>query len=411
MKPEESVQLHGTLLSSYSVLCKSMIGSGIFAMAGACNHFGLIPGVLALCIAAGITWLSLHVLSILALEYRLENPSFYSVSENILPRAKWVLDVALIINCFGAAVAYVITSGTLMSFAICAMFNIAKDAAFGQTQIAMIVQAVMILALAPLCMMKEISSTKIANLIGLTCLLYIVIVTFVYAEPAAHTGDSSLMWPTSFLTAIGSFPTFIFAFACQQNVFTVANELKDASRKRLSIVCASSTLTGFLVYVPMMLIPFLTYGRGVEDNYLKNLDQVGAVDVPVIIAFVLASISVSISYVLQVHPVRRSVVSLVFGAKEMAPRKERSVRVGLVTLIMVLSYALAVGLGSNLSLPINLAGLLGGNTMCFVMPFLMYNRRYGWRSGLSRLLAVVLAFCLALYPLCLTGIIYEYTHS
>jgi amino acid permease len=411
LKQEEAVPHHGTLLSSYSVLCKSMIGSGIFAMAGACGQFGLIPGVLALCIAAGITWLSLHVLSILALEYRLENPSFYSVSEKILPRAKWVLDVALIINCFGAAVAYVITSGTLMSFAICAMFKIPKDAAFGQSQIAMIVQAVMILALAPLCMLKEISSTKVANLIGLTCLLYIVIVTFVYANPSANAGDSDLLWPASFLGAMGSFPTFIFAFACQQNVFTVANELADASRKRLAIVCASSTLTGFLVYVPMMLIPFLTYGRGVEDNYLKNLDTDGSIDVPVILAFVLASFSVSISYVLQVHPVRRSVISLIFGAKEMATRKERTVRIGMVTLIMVASYALAVGLGSNLSLPINLAGLLGGNTMCFVMPFLMFLRRYGWRSPFAITLACVLAFCLALYPLCLTGIIYDFTRS
>ena len=407
---EYQQEQRGTLLSSYSVLCKSMIGSGIFSMARACSKFGVVPGLISLCLAAGITWLSLHVLSILALEYRVENPTFYSVSEKIMPRAKWVVDAALIINCFGAAVAYVITSGYLMSFAIIAMFSMDMEhSAIKQHHIAMIVQAVMVASLAPLCMMKEISATKIANMIGLTCLLYIVVVTFVYTGSEA-SADADLLYPTNPLVAMGSFPTFIFAFACQQNVFTVANELKGANMKRLSTVCVSSTLTGFLVYVPMMLLPFLTFGRGVAPNYLYNLDTDGKVDVPIIVAFVLASISVSISYVLQVQPVRRSLVSLLYGSEPPTGRKESSVRIGLVTLILLTTYGLAVGIGNDMSLPINIAGILGGNTMCFVMPFLLYLRRYGmdrWRSWLSIAVAAVLAFCLCLYPVCLTGIIYE----
>lgn len=386
-------------------------------MALACAKFGIIPGVIALCFAAGLTWLSLHVLSILALEYRSESPSFYSVSEKIMPRARWVVDVALIINCFGAAVAYVMTSGTLMSAAISAIFHLeTSQSGLGKHHISMIVQAVMILALAPLCMLKEITATKIANLVGLTCLLYIVIVTFCYTDVSRNTGNTSLLYPSSALAAMGSFPTFIFAFACQQNVFPVANELKNASIRRLNVVCGASTATGFLVYIPMAILPFLTFGLGIKSNYLYNLDTDGSVDLPIIIAYILASISVSISYVLQVQPVRRSLISLIYGSQELSDKKERSVRILLVTVIMLTSYGLAVGIGEDLSLPINVAGLLGGNTMCFVMPFSLYLRRYGlrWRRDSDRTIdwfkiaiTAVLCICLALYPICLTGIIYQ----
>jgi amino acid permease len=405
---------HGTILSGYSVLCKSMIGSGIFSMASAFSNFGLIPGVIALCFAAAITWLSLHVLCGLALAFRQDNPSFYIVSEKILPRARWVLDIALIINCFGAAVAYVITSGTLMAKAIVTMFSLSEVGGMGERHIAMIVQAVMILCLAPLCMLKEISATKFANLVGLSCLLYIVIVTFFYTDPSKFAGNSALLYPSSALAAMGSFPTFVFAFACQMNMFQIANEMKNANMRRLGAVSAISTATGFIVYIPMAIIPFLTFGFGVESNYLYNLDTDGHVDVPVIIAYIFASLSVSISYVLQVHPVRRSLVSLIWGSRVLDGAKEKSIRIGLVTTIMLASYGFAVGIGKNLSLPINVAGLLGGNTMCFVMPFMLFMQYHGWSwrkgEGLDWMkisVTAVLIICLALYPICLTGIIHE----
>ena len=420
IQPTEKVfhdERSGSVLSSYSVLCKSMIGSGIFSMTYSCAKFGIIPGTFALCVAAGITWLSLHVLSILALEFRAENPSFYSVSEKIMPRARWVVDVALVINCFGAAVAYVITSGTLMSFAIVAMFNIdVKTSSVGREHIAMMVQAVMILSLAPLCMMKEISSTKLANLVGLACLLYIVVTTLFYTDLSANAGDSSLLYPRNAFLAMGAFPTFIFAFACQQNVFPVANELRNANMKRLGVVCAASTASGFLVYVPMMLLPFLTFGRGVESNYLYNLYKTRKFDIPIILALVAASVSVSISFVLQVQPTRRSIMSLVYGSEQLSGSKEAKVRVGIVTVILLSAFGLAVGIGDDLSFPINVAGLLGGNTMCFVMPFVLYLKWNGlrWRkqstgepNWLSIAVISVLGFCLALYPVCLTGILWE----
>ena len=316
----------GTVLSGFSVITKSMIGSGIFSMSCACGKFGILAGVFFLLLAAGITWLSLRVLSILALEYRNETPTFYSVSEKIMPRARWVVDAALVINCLGAAIVYVQTAGNLMAQASTSIF----PSPMAENHVALIVEAIMVVGLAPLCMMKEISATKIPNLVGLSCLLYIVICTFFYTNTEQAT--SSLLYPVDPLIALGSFPTFIFAFACQQNMFTVANELQNATPKRLNAVSIASTLTGLIVYMPMMILPFLTFGRNIKSNYLYNMESG---EVPIKIAYVLASISVSISFVLQVHPVRRSIISLVYGSKPPRGKKELSLRIAFVTAILL----------------------------------------------------------------------------
>ena len=253
-------------------------------MAYGCKDFGILLGVGLLILAASVTWLSLRVLSYLALEYKDSNPSFYSVSETLMPNLKWLIDVALIINCFGGVVAYVQTIGKLLSEGLMGVIQW-NEADLSKANAALIIQACVLLVLAPLCMMKEISSTKIANMIGLGCIGYIVIMTFFYTPCDAVS--SELLEPGSIIGAFGSFPTFIFAYACQQNIFSISNELKDSSLKRLNVISVASTLTGFIIYLPVMLLPYLTFGKAIKSNYLYNLDST---NIPVVIAFIFASL-------------------------------------------------------------------------------------------------------------------------
>jgi len=381
----------------------------MFAMAAGCASFGIILGIGFLVLAAAITWLSLRVLAMMALDYKDSKPTFYSVSSDLMPKAKWVIDVALIINCFGGCIVYVQSFGKLMMEAFANMFFDSKDTMGWWTEesMSLIIQVVILAILTPLCMMKEISGTKIPNMIGLLCIVYIVIMTFFYTPCTMLTTD--LLKPGNVLRAFGSFPTFIFAYACQQNVFSVSNELKDVSMKRLNAVSIASTVTGFIIYLPIMLLPFMTFGVDVESNYLYNLASNNGKDIPVIIAFICASLSVSISYVLLMQPVRCSIMSLAFGENQPTGKKEKLIRYALVFGLVGVSFALAYVLGKSVSLPVNLAGLLGGNTMCFVMPFLLYFKKYGFdkTNKFSMAVMVTLCFCILLYPICLTGIIYD----
>jgi len=405
MKPVMSEKT-GTVMAGYTVITKSMIGAGMFSMAFGCADFGIVLGIMLLILAAAVTWLSLRVLSYLALDFKDTSPTFYSVSEAIMPKLKWLIDVALIINCFGGVIAYVQTFGKLLSEGLIGIFAWDTNT-LSKSNTALIIQGCILLILAPLCMMKEISSTKIANMVGLGCITYILIMTFFYTPCDAAGTD--LLTPGSILGAFGSFPTFIFAYACQQNMFPVSNELKDSNMKRLNTIAVASTLTGFIIYLPVMLLPYLTFGANIKSNYLYNLAPAeGSIPVPVVIAFIFASLSVSISYVLLLQPVRCSIMSLAYGNNQPTGHKEKTIRIALVTFLMLASFGMAVALGENLGLPINIAGLLGGNTMCFVMPFMLYLKKYGFDRSNKFSVAVLatLVFCILLYPICLSGIIY-----
>ena len=395
----------GTIASGYSILTKSMIGSGIFVMAFACSKFGVIVACFMLFLAAIVTWISLRTLSVLAIEFKDTQPSFYSISEAIIPKMKWVIDAAVILNCLGASSGYVITAGDLVSSGLISIFGWNLNT-FSLESTKVVVQAGMLLMLAPLCFMKQISGTRIANFVGLGSLLYIAIVTFVYSDLSKSSND--LLYMNNFLSAIGAFPTFIFAFACQMNVFEIANELKNPSVKRMNAISLSATLTGLIIYIPIMILPYLTFGSDIKSNYLSNMD--GHL-VPVQIAYLLAGLSVSISYVLQVHPVRRSLLSIYYGAR--VPKNSEEVRNRYIVAagIILTTFGIAVGL-KKIDVVTNFTGLLGGNTMCFLMPSILYLKHFGFKKDVFSIAVVaVLIFSLALYPLCLTGIIYDIVNA
>jgi amino acid permease len=401
-----AVEKTGTFISGYSVITKSMIGAGMFAMAAGCLNFGLIMGCLFLMLAGAITWLSLKVLSVLALDFAGTTPTFYSVSESIMPRAKWVVDAALVINCWGGNIAYIQMAGSWMTSGLYGFIQW-DTASFSLDTFKIVIQLAILGLLAPLCMMKTISGTKIANLVGMACIAFILVMTFFFTPCSRASSD--LLAPGNALRAFGSFPTFIFAYACQQNAFTVANELKDASQKKLDRISFASVATGFLIYLPVMILPLLTFGGSIKDNYLDNLAIEYPESVVLRIGFILASLSVSISYVLLMLPVRNSLMSLIFGSNQPTGKKEVTYRVSITAIMMGGSFLLAWALASNSSLPINLAGLLGGNTMCFVMPFMLYLTKYGFNKNnkFSIFVLATLGFCILLYPICLTGIIYD----
>ena len=114
---------------------------------------------------------------------------------------------------------------------------------------------------------------------------------------------------------------------------------------------------------------------------------------------------------LQVHPLRRSILSLYYGARVPSGKEELRNRTIVVVACLLATFGIAVGL-NKIDVVTNFTGLLGGNTMCFFMPSVLYLRHFGIRRdafGIAVLL--VLIFSIVLYPLCLTGIIYDMVNA
>jgi len=393
---------NGSVFSGYTVMAKSMIGSGILSITFACAGTGLILGIFMLLLAALLTWLSLHVISKLSLEFPDQQVSFYSITQRVLPKYSWTLDTAVLLDCIGSAVCFIHIMGTLLAHAFIELFTITS---VSERVMTIITQTGLVAIMFPLSLMKDITDTKIINIIGLICLIYVAILSVVFTDFTTYSTD--LLWPTSFTQILIAFPIMIFAFSCQQNILAVVSEMKNPTMKRLDTITGSAINTGLLLYVPVMIFPFITFGRNVNAPTIFGLLPRG--HPAVIVGMFAAAISVGISYILVVFPIRASMMSLMYRTNQPTGRKELMVRVLLVTGIVLVSLGTAIGVGKNYGYAISFTGLLGANTCGFVMPCILYLKHFGidWRSVSSVSILLMLVFCIALYPLGITAAVLE----
>lgn len=393
---------HGSVFSGYTVMAKSLLGSGMLSIAFACAKSGLIIGVILLVFAAVLTWISLHVISKLCLEFPSTDITFYSITERVLPRFRWLLDVAVIIDCLGSAICFVQVMGGLLGDAFEHMFGLGP---FSKWSLDVLVQCCLVLLLYPLCLMKEITNTKIANIIGLTCLVYVTVLAMVYTDVSKFA--STMLYPKngSIWAVVSAFPVMIFAFSCQQNLLSVASEMKGATIGKLSIVTVGAVGTGLLLYVPIMILPFVTFGY--PGPKAQTIFDLLPQTTPVKIGMICASLAVSISFVLVIHPIRRSVMSLVYGSEFPTGSIEFRARIIIVTVIVAVSVGVAIAAGKSLDTTLAFTGLLGATTCGFTMPCVLFLVHFGFsaKSAISVTVAVMLVFCILLYPLGITAII------
>lgn len=395
----------GEIFAGYSVLTKSMIGSGMLGMAYVCARYGLVLGMVALMACGVMTWFSLYILSILAVGHPTSYLSFYSVANSIDSRVAVLLDISLVVNCWGSATSYMLLMGTSIGLFL---HRVAPDAFPDEKDFKMMAAIRVISALVFVypAFMKQINKTVVLNAVGLLCLVYITVTALASTDVSKY--DSELAGPGSFVDIVENFPSFFFAYACQHNIFSVASEMRKMTLRRLNVMSILSTMTGFVIYFPLMVFPFISYGRGVDSTILSELPK----NTAVLIAFIATYLSVAISYVLSIHPLRRGLLSLWYksGVPSEGPEELKS-RIVATTGAIVLGCGTAL-LPIKFNLVLALAGLIGCNTMCFVVPLYLYLKKRNWfvtrsKDPMALATAGMLVFCLALYPLVLGCIIYN----
>jgi amino acid permease len=375
-------------------------------------QFGLVLAVVFMAISCFLTLLSLNVLAMLALEFKAVSPrerlTFASVSCMILPRFGWVLDASVLILCSGAMIAYLSNSSNLFAQAFYSIFQWDLTS-LSLRSTSFVCAAAMLLCILPLSLSRRMSSTTIASIFGLSCIFYIVFMTMFYSPcTAAKTDFAKLLRPAGIFQVFATFPVMVFCYACQFSVFHIVNELQDANRTRLNLVFVTALVTCSSIYAVSMLLPFLTFGADVKQSFLQSIRRPdGSQEIPLIVAFIFAGLALSVSYALMSLPVRVSILTFVFGNKQPDGSREVRWRVFIVICIILVSFGCSAALGDNLSLPIEIAGLLGGNTLGFVFPFTLYLKHYGLKNDkplLSMAVLMSLVFCCLLYPICLVGI-------
>ena len=333
-----------SLSSCISNLANTILGAGMLGLPHAFAMAGFIPGTLMLILFGGFSSLGLFLLT-QAADRSGRPATFYAVAEVALPGRSLglAIDLAIGIKCFGVATSYLIVIGDSMPKAM---------EAFGASGFVLerrlwTVGAAILVA--PLTYCKRVDALKFTSAIALACVLFVVLLVFLFATRVSpdfqSCNPSPPMLPpmlpplpplsppkppsapplppvsppcrlptveaAPILDVLRAVPIFVFSYTCHQNIVSITNELHQPTRARTGLVILASVLGALSIYLLISVSGYITFGPVVAPDVLATYPS-GAL---VAVARIAISLVVTFSYPLQSHPSRGCILSLIAAAR------------------------------------------------------------------------------------------------
>ncbi|WPK24919.1 hypothetical protein PUMCH_002218 [Australozyma saopauloensis] len=297
-----------TIRSGSINLLNTIIGAGILAMPYGLMSNGLIFGSVL------IVWSSLTSSFGLYLQNKVAKytgqqgaVSYFSLCQLTYPQLSIIFDGAIAIKCFGVGVSYLVVIGDLMP-KIAESLGCAEDSWFMERNLW--ISLFMFLIVTPLSYLKKMDSLKYASVVALVSVVYLICLVISHFFLDKNPNPVSIhLGPVSWRLTLASFPIFVFAYTCHQNMFAILNELepseKDGSQTRQSnIIIRNAILIACGSYLVVGILGYLTFGDAVNANIITMYPKDS---IPSLIGRLCIVIMVSLSFPLQCHPCRGSV--------------------------------------------------------------------------------------------------------
>ena len=383
---EADLRNRATWLSCYINLTSTILGAGMLGLPYAYANMGWILGTLLIIVCGTAATFALYFLAVCAKKTDLPS-SFYTVAKVAAPQYSFIIDAIIAIKCFGVATSYLVVIGDLMPLSIHNMFP--DSPSWHQRNVWV---GLGFCIVAPLACLRSLDSLRWTSGLSGFFLFFLLTLVVAYAMPDISGYDPCL--GETYLDSTGSsessschghrdwllvtpsafhvMPIFVFGYACQQNTFSIVNELQNPTIERITSVCVASTSTAIVVYIVMASAGYLAYGDTVKSNILISYPD----NVITSAARVFVSLVVAFHFPLQAHPARRSVLSLLTywldGGQENGNLVVYYTRYA-VTTVVFLACSLAIALTvSDLGLMLSLVGATGSTMISYVLPGWFY---------------------------------------
>jgi len=390
--------------SGAAVLANTLLGgSGLLGVPHAFATAGYGLGLALLVVFGTCSAFGCHLLQCSARRIGEAPCSFYSVSNAVAPRWTWLIDGAVMVKCFGVATSYLIIVGDLGPPAlemlglqvhrwevICLGFCVA----------------------ASLACLRNLSGLKFTAVLSLAIVVWTTVLIALYVirpskdfNPCGRSSDEDLPCNgadfepivTDHPLALGkALPVFIFAFTCQQNIFTICNEVKNSTRGRIDRIIVAAYLIAGLSFCFAAVLGYWTFGNEIPSDVLKGYPETYLVAATRLLYCLLALFS----YPLQIHPSRNSALALMDLVRPSA--SGGSTRWAVVTVLeLVASLAVAITV-LDLGKILGVVGATGSTMVSYILPGLVYSQAFPHfhaKRGLA--IGMLLLGCLIM-PTCLT---------
>lgn len=403
-----------TVFSSWCVLTNTLLGVGVLGLPFAVSSLGLALGVGLLFAAGLIGATALHFLNEIAIASvrGSQGPaeiSFYYVCVKVVPGARYVVDVALCVKCFGVATSYLQVIGqsatALVEELVLPPLGYTVD---HQILRACVMSLTLGVVIAPSVFHKRITKTASSNLFAICSWLYITCLVLYYALFRSDIGSHSnwqVLPPDTMTPGVlfSSVPVFIFCFTCHQNLFPIANELKQRTVGRLDTVTFGAVSAALALYFCVGCGGYITYGTNLQANFMAALPH----EAPVLFGQVLISIAIVFTYPLQLHPCRRSIMILVqsYMGRYLSRREDRIGRRIVTICILLASLGIAIVI-QDLGITLAFVGAVGSNTVVLIMPAFLYMQVFRFeKTAKWYLAAAIFALGCVVLPTSLVSVI------
>ena len=210
-------------LSCFVNLANTIVGSGMLGLPYAFSNTGWILGSVLLLLSAITTVFSLHCLSVCALKTSVPS-SFYTVTLATIPQFTFLIDLSVVLACFGVGISYLIVVGGLMP-AVMAQFGV-TDMVWRSRETWVVIGFIVVF---PLCCLRNLDALRYTSFFAVVCAAFLAVLIFLYAVPSVGLDACAGYDETSGVDCVGEsvlavnslsvlrvFSIFIFANTCQQ---------------------------------------------------------------------------------------------------------------------------------------------------------------------------------------------------
>ncbi|GMH64328.1 hypothetical protein TrRE_jg4557, partial [Triparma retinervis] len=303
-----------TFFSCVANLANTILGSGLLGLPGAFAGAGSLTGTILLIVAALGSANGLRLLSLCAAKVGYDEPtSFYSIANRAHPASTNAIDFAVAIKCFGVATSYLIIIADMMVDVM--KYFAGDDSSWAERWIWVVAGTACATSLS---FFKTLDALKFTSAIAIVFVVTLTTVIVIYASGAIDPcerqvweeygptckGDVEAAKPLG--DTLTKLSTFVFAYTCHQNIFSVCNEISDRSQRAIDAVIATAISAGLALYLVVAWAGYETFGDYVQNDILKNYPKNALVTT----MRVFVALLVIFSYPLQLDPSRRCLTTL-----------------------------------------------------------------------------------------------------
>lgn len=359
--------------SSVVNITAAALGAGALSLPRAMYYSGILWGPLLMLVLAALSILSIRM--VVQLVELSGKSSYEEIAKAAFgPGFALLVEVNIVLFCFGTAVAYMITVGQISHQVLDAVFGDVLSGTLLQPNTVLMLTTLVILL--PLSLLDSINDLRFASLAGVSCILYLIcVVGYVFSR--SHISPTlrglEALEPKGGITGIFKMLSLsIFAFCCQPNVPSIYTELEQRSYKRMQKVSLRAMLLCCFVYLLMGVTGFLAFGENTNGNVLGNLQPMLCANDWIVRSGVAGmAFAVTMAYPLNIFPIRFSVETALFYHKPQLDLP--GMRTGIAVAAVACSLVVAIAL-PQINLVFELIGATTGSFVCFLGPGLLFHR-------------------------------------